>query len=259
MMKARRRIPHLDGALFIVALLLVWELIVRFSRIHDVPSPSVIALEIWINRETMALELLRTLQRAGVGLVLSIVTMIPAGIVIGRSIVIAEIVEPVIEVLRPLPTPAIVPIVMLIAGIGDSAKIVVVFYGAAFPILLNTIDGVRALHPMFTDTARSLRLTRFETFALIDLPAALPQIMAGIRTSVSIAILISVTAEMLLSTNGIGVFILQSQERFRIADCMGGIIVIAAASFAVNTAWHRLDRWLLRWHHEGVADQSVNP
>ena len=201
-----------------------WELVaaLKISKNIDIPGPFRVGERMFAIREQLGYELLQTLRRAGLGLFLAIVTMIPLGIILGWSGFWARLFEPVIDLLRPLPTPAIIPLVMLIAGISDGAKIGVIFYGTSFPILLNTIDAVRGVHPMVPLTAQSLRLTAFEVFYFVYLPAGLPQIMAGIRTSVSIALLISVTSEMLLSTDGLGVFLVRSQETFGLADGLCG-------------------------------------
>jgi NitT/TauT family transport system permease protein len=254
MRKARVSNPFL-GFLSIMLLLSGWQLSAmhHLFAISGFPSPIEVTLRIIDLRGELAIELIHTLRRAAIGLILAVVSMIPLGVIIGRSRAIAQIVEPVVELLRPLPTPAIIPFMMLIAGIGDGAKIAVIFYASAFPILLNAIDGARALHPMLSLTARSLRLTRLESIAFIYVPASLPQVMAGIRTSVAISVLVSVTAEMLLSTDGLGIFLLRSQENFRLVDGIAGIVVLAAAAMSINWLYTLVDERLLRWHYHGVG------
>ena len=138
---------------------------------------------------------------------------------------------------------------ILFAGIDSGAKIAIIAYAAAFPILLNTIDGVRASNPTLSYVARSLRLTRLETMFYVNLPEALPVIFVGIRLAVSAALLVSVVSEMLLTTNGIGVYILSSQEHFKMADGMAGIVAVACLGFAINAIFMKLDRRLSHWHY----------
>ena len=102
---------------------------------------------------------------------------------------------------------------------------------------------------MLTNVARALRLSKAEQMLFVDLPAALPQIMAGVRISVALAILLAVVAEMLLSSNGLGTFIVRAQERFQIANGLAGIMVIAALALAINAVLRRVDEHLLGWHH----------
>jgi len=142
--------------------------------------------------------------------------MLPLGIFIGRVRSVGDYIEPVFDMLRPLPALAIIPLAMIFAGVGSTAKIMVIYYSVPFPIVLSTIDAVRSAHPMLSNVARSLRLTRREIMLQIDFPAALPKIMVGVRIAVALAILVSVSAEMLLSTDGMGYFIVRAQQQFRI-------------------------------------------
>ncbi|MDE2364795.1 MAG: ABC transporter permease subunit, partial [Hyphomicrobiales bacterium] len=203
---------------------------------------------------TIAFQILDTLRRAAIGLLIAAATMIPAGAAIGRVALLGEIFEPIVNMLRPLPPPAVAPIALLFAGAGDGGKIAMIVFTCAFPILIGTIDGVRANHPMLINVARSLRLSRVETLAFIDLPAALPIIMTGLRLAVAAALLVSVISEMLLTTNGIGVYLLRAQENFRIADGLAGVVAIALVGFVVNNLFVRLDRKLLAWHYATTGE-----
>jgi NitT/TauT family transport system permease protein len=244
---------------FLGGVLALWELSTLHPASANVPTPGHVAAAFAANLPSMLVEIGHTLARAGIGLALAIVLMIPLGVVLGRFPLVSALLEPIVDFLRTLPPLALVPIAMIFAGTGDAAKIAVIFYGASFPILLNTIDAVRGAHPMLHDTARALRLTQLESMTLIDAPAATPQIMAGIRTSVSISLLVSVTAEMLLSTNGIGVFILRSQENFKISAEIAGIVLVALVSWLINEAYQATDRRLLRWHHQTTGDRLEQP
>lgn len=136
---------------------------------------------------------------------------------------------------------------MLFAGTGSVAKISVIFYGASFPILLNAIDATRATHPLLVNVARSIGLSRIDIMRRIDLPAAAPQIMSGVRLSVAIALLISVSSEMLLSSEGIGNYLMRAQEQFNIAGGLAAILLIAVVSLTINLVLQRIDRRLLAW------------
>lgn len=142
---------------------------------------------------------------------------------------------------------------MIFLGIGDAAKIAVVAYGASFPILINTIDAVRSLHPMLSHVARSLRLSRAERMRLVDLPAALPRIAAGIRLSITISLLLAVVAEMLLSTDGLGAFLIRSQESFRIDDVLAALLLIVLVALVVNFTTEAIQRKLLAWYHASAG------
>jgi NitT/TauT family transport system permease protein len=172
---------------------------------------------------------------------------------LGRLRVVGDLVEPVVELLRPLPPIAVIPVSMIFFGIGDAAKIAVVAYGASFPILINAIDAVRSLHPMLSHVARSLRLTRAERMRLVDLPAALPRIAAGIRLSITVSLLLAIVSEMLLSTNGLGAFLVRSQESFRIDDVLAALLLIVLVALLVNLTTEAVERKLLAWHHASAG------
>lgn len=240
---------NLPAILFGLAILAFWEVGARMIHNPFAPTLSATLTALIANAGTIGMEMAATLRRAAIGLAITLATMIPFGILVGRIRTLGEIFEPLINLLRPLPPPAVAPIAMLFAGTGDGGKIAMIVFTCAFPVLISTIDGVRANHPMLTDVGRSLRLTRLENMMLIDLPAASPIIMTGIRLAVAAALLVSVVSEMLLTTNGIGVYLLRSQENFRIADGLAGVVVVAVVGFLVNALFQWLDRRLLAWHH----------
>lgn len=243
--------------LILAALLaLAWEAIPRALGSTHFPPLSSVAMALVANGPEIAGHVANTLRRAATGFTLALVTMIPLGIVVARSRLLAQIVEPVVDLLRPLPPIAIIPVVMLFAGIEDAAKITVVTFAAAFPILIHAIDGVRGIHPMFATVSKALRLSRFESRFAVDLRAVLPVVFTGLRLAVANALLVAVTSEMLMSTNGIGLFILNSQERFRVADGLAGILVVAMLGWIINRLLIAADRHLLAWHYATTGDHQ---
>lgn len=240
--------------LLLGAILATWELAARLAGNPNVPPLSVVLQSLVEHDVAIATAILQTLRRALIGLVIAIVTMIPLGILIGRIRWLGDLLEPVIDLLRPLPPPAVIPLVMLFAGIGDAAKIAVIVYTASFPILIHAIDGIRGTHPLLHTVSRAFRLRRAEAFWSVDLPATLPLVMTGVRLASAYAFLVAVTAEMLLSTDGIGVFLLRSQETFRIADGLAAICVIASVGWCINAVLLLIDRRLLHWHYATTAD-----
>jgi ABC-type nitrate/sulfonate/bicarbonate transport system permease component len=127
-------------------------------------------------------------------------------------------------------------------------KIFVIFFSCAWPILLNTIDGVRNLDWVLLSTARTFRLSRAGTIYRVILPAAAPQIMTGLRVSLPIMLILVVISEMVGSTDGIGYFILDAQRRFRVAQMYAGMFALALLGYALNQLFNLLHRRLLRWH-----------
>lgn len=254
-MKTVARIWHAawPGTLFILALLVIWEVLARRAASPSFPGALAMLHELVQSGPEMAREMGTTLWRSAAGLLLALATMLPLGIFIGRVRAVGDYIEPVFDMLRPLPALAVIPLVMIFAGVGSTAKILVIYYSVSFPIVLSTIDAVRGAHPMLSNVARSLRLSRGEIMLQIDLPQALPKIMVGVRIAVALAILVSVSAEMLLSTDGMGYFIVRAQQQFRIGLGMAALLVIAVTALVVNglVAW--TERRLLRWHHDRQA------
>ena len=240
---------NIPGTAFLLLLVGIWEAASRAIDSPSFPGVGTVLAALYEDLHTLALQMGVSIARAAAGFALALAVMLPLGIFIGRTPRIARYVEPLIDLLRPLPPLAIVPVAMLFAGTGSLAKILVVFYSASFPLIINTIDATRATHPLLVHVGRSLGLTRAEIMRQIDLPAALPQIMAGVRLSLALAVLVSVSSEMLLSTDGVGNYLMRAQEQFRIAHGLAAISVIAFVSLAINTVVQRIERRLLAWHH----------
>ncbi len=245
------------GALFLAVMALGWEIWAASALSPNFPRFSTVMLALITDFDVIALETLQTLKRAALGFLIALVTMLPLGIFLGRVKKVGDLVEPVIEFIRPLPPIALIPVSMIFLGIGDPARIAVVAYGCAFPILINCMEAVRGAHPMLGNVARSLRLTRFEQMRLVDLPAALPQIMGGVRISIATALLLSVVAEMLLAANGLGTFIVRAQERFEIARNMAALLTIVILALIINIALEYADRHLLAWRHQRTGGQHA--
>lgn len=213
------------------------------------PGPGKVLVAAVQNFWTILDQLSATLRRVVIGFAIAAATMVPLGILLGRVRLLGWLFEPVIDMLATLPPPAIVPLVMLFAGTGDAAKVTMIAFAAAIPILMNTFEASKVRNAMASLVARALHLNRWETMLWVDLPAALPMILTGARMAVAAALLVSVTSEILLATDGIGVFLQRQQENFQIAGGMAGILAIVLTGLAVNTAILRIEKALLFWHY----------
>ncbi|WP_138422622.1 ABC transporter permease [Maritimibacter alexandrii] len=241
------------GIIFILLILVVWEVWAMIADSFYFPRASAVAMTIVEDWSNLWAATLDTLRRAAIGFLIALVTMLPLGIVLGRIRVLGEIVEPVLEFFRPLPPIAVVPLAIMLLGIGDAAKLVVVVWGASFPIVINTIDAVKVQDPMQARLARSLRLTTWERMTMIDLPAALPRIFAGIKLGITVALLLTVVSEIIVSTNGLGDYLRIAQSDFSMTRVMTALIVIAIVSVIVNGATNWANRRLLDWHYRRSA------
>ena len=251
----------LAGPLFVVALLATWELLSQRRLINPVLFPPVSTIlarfvALWADG-TFAIHLLATLRRMLLGYALAAVVGISLGTLMGFSRGVHASVAPLLEFLRPLPPVAMIPPFLLILGIGDQMKIAVVVFGCLWPILLNTIDGVRGVHPTILEVAKMYQFSPARTLRAVVLPSALPQIMAGLRTSLAIALIVALVSEMIGTTQGLGFLVVQAQRGFRMADMYAGIVLLAIVGYTLNHGFLLLESRLLAWHRaQGRPDDT---
>ena len=246
------RVRQLSGPLFLLGLLALWEAAARMDLTNPllVPAVSRILSVFWeaVFSGQIPAQIAVSMKRAAAGYLLAAAVFIPLGIVMGLSQRAFRALEVIVEMLRPVPPPAMIPVALLFFGLEDGMKIFVIFFSCAWPILLNTIDGVRGIDAVLWNTARTFSLGRVQTIRRIVLPAALPQIMTGLRVSLPIMLILVVISEMVGSTDGIGYFILDSQRRFRVAQMYAGMLALALLGYTLNQLFNLLHRRLLAWH-----------
>jgi ABC-type nitrate/sulfonate/bicarbonate transport system permease component len=169
--------------------------------------------------------------------------------------VVYESFEIVVELLRAIPPPAVIPVAIVFLGIGDQMKVFIILFSCAFPILVNTMDGVRSVDPVLIRTARTFGLGQGTLLWKVVLPAASPFIMTGLRIAVAIALILVVISEMVGATSGIGYFILDSQRSFRIPQMYAGMLVLALLGYTLNRGFLLVDTRLMAWHKGLTARQ----
>jgi len=243
---------HLNGFLFICALMAAWEFAARAEWVNPllVPPLSRVLGILWdlIASGQIPWQIVVSMKRAAIGYFLAAAVFIPLGIFMGLSERIRRLTEVVVEVLRPVPPPALIPLAMLFFGLEDGMKIFVIFFSCAWPILLNALDGVRQIDPVLLHTARTFHVSRAKSILQIVLPAAMPQILTGLRVSLPITLILVVISEMVGSTDGIGYFILDSQRRFKVAQMYAGMLALAILGYLLNQLFDLAYRRLLPWH-----------
>jgi ABC-type nitrate/sulfonate/bicarbonate transport system permease component len=167
-----------------------------------------------------------------------------------------EAISPFMYFLYVLPAPVLIPAAMTIFGIGAAMKVVIIAFAAVWPTLLNTLDGMRGVDPLKLDTARVLGMSGFRVVRSVVLPAALPQIVAGLRNSLQVAIILMVVSELVASTSGIGYFILNAQQSFSFVDMWTGIIVLALIGSVLNLLFVAIEDRVLFWHYGARATEE---
>ena len=250
----------LAGPVFVVVLLGLWETLSRLKLINAVLFPPVTTilgrfLDLWVDGTFLA-NLLPTLGRMGLGYAIAAVVGISLGTVMGFWSGIYDRLEPLLEFIRPLPPVAVIPVFILFLGIGEEMKVASVVFGCIWPILLNTVDGVRGVHPIIVEVARIYQFSTWRTLRAVVLPAALPQIMAGLRTGLTIALIVALVSEMVATTRGLGFFIVLNQRSFRMPDMYAGIFLLAALGYTLNRGFLLVEARLMGWHL-ARTDQAV--
>jgi ABC-type nitrate/sulfonate/bicarbonate transport system permease component len=203
--------------------------------------------EDWIF-ERVESDLVPSLGRFGAGYVLAATAGVGAGALIGLAPRLRRTTLPVTEFVRSVPSPLLLPFALVVFGIGNGSKVALIALGSVWPVLLNTVDGVRGVDPEVRDVARSFGIGRRMQLSRVILPAASPKIVAGLRIGLSVALLLMVVSEMRGGTNGLGFQIRSAQRSFDTADAYAGVIVIGAVGLVVNLIFLAVERRLMRWH-----------
>ena len=203
--------------------------------------------ETWLF-ERVGSDVVPSLLRLTAGYFLAVAIAVLVGIPLGLNDTARRAAAPIIEFLRTIPPPALLPLAIVVIGVGNSMKVAIIAFVCLWPVLLNTIDGIRGIDPTLTETARVYGVPRRATP-----PAAAPQIFAGMRTSLSLALILMVISEMVASTNGIGLFVLQSQRSFAIPEMWSGILLLGILGYVLNLVFVLVERRGLAWHREAHA------
>jgi ABC-type nitrate/sulfonate/bicarbonate transport system permease component len=194
-------------------------------------------------------DVLPSLLRLGAGYVLAALIGVALGVLIGRNRRLRATVEPVLEFFRAVPPPVLVPVIMLFAGIGNGMKVIVIVSGCVWPVLLNTVEGVRSVDAVQIDTSRSYGINGPARLWHVILPSAGPRIATGLRQALSIAIILMVISEMFAASNGLGFTIVQFQRTFAIPEMWSGIILLGLIGFVLSELFRLVERWALAWYH----------
>ena len=206
----------------------------------------------------VASDVVPSLGRLLGGWLLAVVAGVAVGTAIGLVRNLADYLDPVIEFVRAIPPPAMIPPFIVVLGLGSDMKVALIAVGVVWPILLNTIDGVRAVDPVLVDTGRTLRTGRLRRLRLIVLPSAAPRIFAGLRVSLSLSLILMVISEMVAATGGIGFTLVQAERSFAIRQMWAGILLLGLLGYLLNTLLLVVERRVLAWHR-GARGREESP
>lgn len=239
------------GVLLIAAILLFWEVSSRLGWIVSAYWPPVTkilgaAIAQLAGGDTL-LSLAATLRRAVIGYAIGSVIGITLGILLGKSKVLRIALLPLIEIIRPIPTPAVIPPLILFLGVDDALKIFAISLATFFPVFTNTFAGVATVDDTLIQTARTFRISWGRTMLRVILPATLPAIAAGLRTATSLALVVAVVSEMIAGSSGIGYYLVEMQYALRPDLMYAAVMYLAVTGYAVNRLFIALETRLIPW------------
>ncbi|WEH14263.1 ABC transporter permease subunit [Streptomyces sp. VNUA24] len=248
----RRVLPRLLSAVALPLVLLTvwWFASAGSTDVFWPPLRTILTTfpDVW-TAERVRADVLPSLLRLSAGYAVAAVAGVALGTVVGLHRRVRSVCEPVLEFLRAVPPPVLVPVIMLFAGIGDTMRIAVIASGCVWPVLLNTVEGVRAVDSVLTDTARSYGITGAARLRHVVLRSASPQIFAGLRQALSIGVILMVISEMTAADDGLGHTVVQFQRGFAIPDMWTGILVLGLLGFLLSVVFRLVERRVLGWYH----------
>jgi len=192
-----------------------------------------------------------TLERVAVGFGTGAVLALGLGLPAGYFRAVRNLVEPVVELLRPIPPLAVLPLFIVWVGIGEGSKIGFITYATFFPMFLTTVHAVRQIDPLLLRAAQSLGARPTQLFRRVILPAALPEILTGVRLGVALSFFVIVISEFIGAEHGLGFLINDGRNFFLVPQMLGAAIVLGLLGWSGNEALRLLERRLLRWQHPG--------
>lgn len=248
---------HLVALAFPVVVLAMWHFATYGRKYSLIPPPSEVAVALYdlavggINDDafsaTLHDHLFASLSRVYGGFALAFVVALPLGLMIGRIPVVRRLLDPTLQVMRPIPVTAWLPLAMIMFGLGPRSAVFLVCLGAFYPILINTIFGVRSVDPRLFEAASMLGCQGTAQFFKVVLPASLPAIFTGLRLGLGFAWVVIVVGEMTGVQTGLGAIIMEARQLSRTEIVISGMIVIGIAGFVSDRLVMLLGRYLLRW------------
>jgi ABC-type nitrate/sulfonate/bicarbonate transport system permease component len=244
---------RLSGVILIAVLLLLWEVSAargwivsdnwpRFSAVLVAAYHGLRSGEL---ADILGATLYRTLAGYATGCILGVLF----GLLLGSNRFLDWTIRPLIEIQRTLPSPAIIPPLILFLGVDDTLKIFIIMMAVFPPVFVNTYGGVRGLDETLLLTAKTFGLNRFDTLRKIVLPATLPAMTAGMRIALSLALIMAVIGEMISGASGVGNYLMSMQYAMRADSMYAAVICLAAAGYLLNRIFLVLERAVLHWHH----------
>lgn len=247
-MNALKSLLHFVG--LPVLLIALWWFTTRDGANFFVPQPGPLVdafVEVWLG-EGFRNDVVPSVARLFAALTISIALGIGLGVLIGSVAWVRSLLSPMLEFVRAVPSTIIIPVLLLVIGINDTMKVTLIVLGCIWPVLLNTVKGVASIDGVQVDTGRVYGLSGLVRLRYLVLPAAAPQIFAGIRQSLAVGLVLMVTSEMFASTDGIGYATINFQNRIAIPEMWSGIVLLGLIGVAMSVLFQIVQSRVLGWY-----------
>jgi ABC-type nitrate/sulfonate/bicarbonate transport system permease component len=234
-----------------IMLLVLWEVLVRVgildARFFPAPSKIFETLMELIRDGSLWANTWASLQRLFWGFLLGAIPALVLGIAMGLNRSLRAIVDPLIATTYPIPKSAIFPLILLIFGLGEASKIVMVAIGVFYPVLINSVTGVLEINKIYLDVGRNFKASRWQTFRTIAFPGAVPHIMSGVKLGIGMGLILIAIAEMIGAKSGLGFMIWNAWEILSVETMYVGLIVIALLGFIFSMTLNEIEREIIPW------------
>lgn len=259
-----RRLVHSQIAMAIlspIVLLLIWEMVGRLGwidqRFFPVPSAIISEFVALLGTGELFSNLGWTVQRVAIGFVFGAIPAIMLGLMMGLSPLMMAAIRPIVAAIYPIPKVALFPLIMLIFGLGETSKWVIVAIGVFFQVFFSTLAGVAHIEQIYLDVAKNFGASRWQAYRWIAMPAALPFIFTGCQLGIGMALIVVVVAEQFGTKVGLGYMIWRSWQVFEVRDMFVGLMMVALLGYCIQLAMGALEGWVIRWKPKAKTKSAV--
>jgi ABC-type nitrate/sulfonate/bicarbonate transport system permease component len=242
-------IPGLPPLIACAGLLVVWELAARIFGISGLPPAheALRELPVILTDPESLLNILASIKRMLIGFALALVVAVPVGLMMGRARLVAAFFNPLLMIIYPVPKAALMPIIMLWLGVGDASKTLVIFLGVSLPVIYHSYQGARAVEEKMLWSAAAMGMDARARLLRVVFPAALPEIMVGIRTGLVLALITMVTSEMIARKQGVGDILFNAMAMAQYETVYATIVIIGVLGFVIDALFERLRGRIVAW------------
>lgn len=237
--------------LLIILFLILWQILPEIGVLKktytSTPTSVMNSILLLAETGTLKVHLLISLKRIMSGLILAIVFAVPLGLFIGRCKIIESLLDSFLQLFRQISALALFPVFILFFGIGEVSKVAIIFWASLWPILINTISGVKGVNPLYIKSVLTMGAGRLMVFIKVVLPGSIPSILTGIKLASAYAVMVLVAAEMIGAQSGLGFLVNNSQETFNTSQMYGAIVLLSILGIVLNFILSFLESKLIFW------------